>query len=274
MNTDFWLNEAEKLAEESRVKGDFAVGAILVSCSEGRKMPVGYGRNTRREDGFSFNSHAEMKAMLEGTKTLKTNHLRDGIIFTTLEPCPMCYAAATVVSLKGMVFRNADKEGGVLSTGFMDSFKTPKTWVMAERKRGMDEHTSQVFHTIASKIISSFGAVLGGGAARPEFLKTTGDLDFYIPKPFDRELAESLGLRFVRSVQHDDCIEVSRCTFDGLAVDFLYSLKQEDRKNIFESFIIQNIEGVPTPSISFAAAQRDLQLAQKRKTRASNENIQ
>lgn len=272
MNTDFWLNEAEKLAEESRVKGDFAVGAVLVVCSNGRKMPLGYGRNTRREDGFSFTSHAEMKAMLEGTQTLKANHLRDSILFTTLEPCPMCYAAATVVCLKGMVFRNADKEGGVLSTGFIDSFKTPKTWVMAERKRGMDEHTSQVFHAIAPKIISSFGAVLGGGAARPEFLKTTGDLDFHIPKPFDRELAESLGLRFLRPAQHDGLLEVHRCLFDGLAIDFLFSLKQEDRKNIFESFIVQNIEGVPTPSISFAAAQRDLQSAQKRKNRAPNDN--
>jgi len=98
------LEEAE-LAGQS---GEIPIGAVVVINNK----VISRGR-ARHNEQKSQLSHAELNAMLEGGKSLWTDY-RKAILFTTVEPCPMCLGAAVMADIPHIVF--ALHDGLVQST--------------------------------------------------------------------------------------------------------------------------------------------------------------
>ncbi|MBR2742754.1 MAG: nucleoside deaminase [Clostridia bacterium] len=83
-----YMREALTLAKACPASGDVPVGCVVVS--DGRI--VGRGRNMR-EANASATAHAEILAIEDACRTLKSRTLRGASVFVTLEPCPMCAGA-------------------------------------------------------------------------------------------------------------------------------------------------------------------------------------
>lgn len=101
------LKEAEKAYNENEVP----VGAVIVKDGE----VIARGRNMREQKNNAL-SHAEIEAINNACKKLKSWHLDDCELYVTLEPCPMCTGAIINARIKTVIFGAYD-----LKAGCMDS---------------------------------------------------------------------------------------------------------------------------------------------------------
>ncbi len=90
---EFWMKMAIDLAKESKTP----FGAVIVDNEGGF---VG-AYNTCIHDGAT--AHAEMNA-LNKISTLDYNHPEDLIIYSTVEPCPMCMSAIIWAEIGEVVY--------------------------------------------------------------------------------------------------------------------------------------------------------------------------
>ncbi len=90
---------AIKEAERARRQGDYAVGAVLVKGS--RVIASSSNRSKRDESPIA---HAEMLAVIKGSKILASRHLPECVLYTTHEPCPMCASVVVWARLRGVVY--------------------------------------------------------------------------------------------------------------------------------------------------------------------------
>jgi tRNA(adenine34) deaminase len=97
------LDEAAAAAEA----GDVPVGAVVVIDGN----VVGKGRN-EREARSDPTAHAEILALQDAATALGRWRLDDGVIYVTLEPCPMCAGALVAARIGGLVFGAADPKAG------------------------------------------------------------------------------------------------------------------------------------------------------------------
>ncbi|RVU55684.1 nucleoside deaminase [Anaerosphaera multitolerans] len=95
MNRKFFMEEALKLAEISYKNKDIPVGAVVVLNNE----IIGRGYN-RKELLKDASEHAEIMALKEASKKLKSYHLEECEMYVTLEPCAMCAGAIVNFRLK------------------------------------------------------------------------------------------------------------------------------------------------------------------------------
>ncbi len=102
-----FMNEAILLAEEAERAGEVPVGAVLVKDGE----IIGRGRNTREGQKNPL-GHAEISAILQGSKTLDTWRLNDCTLYVTLEPCPMCAGAIINARIGRVVYGARDDKAG------------------------------------------------------------------------------------------------------------------------------------------------------------------
>jgi len=96
---------AIKEAELARKKGDYAVGAVLV---KGNRVLAKFSNRSKREE--SPIAHAEVLAIVKGSKVLKRRHLSDCILYCTHEPCPMCASVIIWARLKGVIYGATQKD--------------------------------------------------------------------------------------------------------------------------------------------------------------------
>lgn len=94
----FALREAEKNLSYMR-GGPF--GACIV---KGNKI-IAASRNSVLKNDASC--HAEINAIRQASKKLKTYDLSGCIIYSTTEPCPMCFSAIHWAKIKVLVYGNA-----------------------------------------------------------------------------------------------------------------------------------------------------------------------
>jgi tRNA(adenine34) deaminase len=85
-------------AEAAGQAGELPIGAVVVV--DGQIISRGRARQTQRQSQLA---HAELQALLEGGPRLFTDYPR-AILFTTLEPCPMCLGAAVMADVAHIVF--------------------------------------------------------------------------------------------------------------------------------------------------------------------------
>ena len=97
------LREAERALEHD----DVPVGAIVVHDGE----VIGAGRNERelREDP---SAHAEMLAIREAARALRSWRLLDTVLYVTLEPCAMCAGAIVLGRIPRVVYGTTDPKAG------------------------------------------------------------------------------------------------------------------------------------------------------------------
>ena len=105
-----WMEEALALAREALGAGEFPVGAVLVS--RGRVV----GRGMRRRSGHFAGGeldHAEVVALREWARLAQGGPPPgDLTLYTTLEPCLMCLAAAILSGVRTIVYGYEDVMGG------------------------------------------------------------------------------------------------------------------------------------------------------------------
>lgn len=93
MNDEYFMKAA---IEDAKLNGHH-FGAIVVKDNEivakGGKMP---------KDDPRF--HAETQAMLEACEKLKTRILENCTLYSTCEPCPMCFYIAWVTNISKIVY--------------------------------------------------------------------------------------------------------------------------------------------------------------------------
>jgi len=110
------MREAIRLAKkgmDSNSGGPF--GAIVVK--NGEVVGEGYNRVTSDNDPTA---HAEIIAIREACKKLKTFQLDDCVIYTSCEPCPMCLGAIYWARPQKVYF--AGKREDAAAASFDDQF--------------------------------------------------------------------------------------------------------------------------------------------------------
>ena len=93
MKEEIFMRSA--IADANKNKHHF--GAVVVKnekiISKAGKRPVGDPRY-----------HAETQAILKATKKLKSKHLKGCVLYSTCEPCPMCFYMAWITHIPKIVY--------------------------------------------------------------------------------------------------------------------------------------------------------------------------
>lgn len=99
MNYEHFLKIAIEKSKESVARGGFPVGAIIVK--DGQVLASGISNGKQQHDPTS---HAEIAAIREVCRKLHTRNLKDMTLYSSLEPCLMCFAACTWASIPRIVY--------------------------------------------------------------------------------------------------------------------------------------------------------------------------
>lgn len=88
-----------ELSKESVAKGGFPVGAIVLLNNEIIATGVSNGKQLN-----DATSHAEICAIREASKKLNKRDLKGATIYSSLEPCLMCFGASYWASISRIVY--------------------------------------------------------------------------------------------------------------------------------------------------------------------------
>lgn len=122
MNYAFFMEQALEQARKAFDQGQFPVGCVIVQ--DDRVIASGARAGTSKElSFFSEIDHAEIRAL----KTLESADVRfvpeRAVLFCTMEPCLMCFAAIILAGIRTVVFAYEDVMGG--GTGLDRQYLTP-----------------------------------------------------------------------------------------------------------------------------------------------------
>ena len=98
-----FMQEALREARLAGQAGELPIGAVLVI--DGEIIARGRASNKAMKNQIR---HAELNALLEGGERLWRDHQR-AILFTTLEPCPLCLGAVVMADIPHIIFALDDK---------------------------------------------------------------------------------------------------------------------------------------------------------------------
>ena len=104
---------AEALAEARAAadRGEVPVGAVLVH--EGSIIARAGNRVREMKDATA---HAEVLVLRQAGRMLGSERLTGAVLYVTLEPCPMCAAAAALARVKRIVWGADDAKCGALKS--------------------------------------------------------------------------------------------------------------------------------------------------------------
>lgn len=105
-----FMREAISLAEKAKKKGEVPIGAVVVY----RGKIVGRGYNLRTKKQMAT-AHAEVRAIEQACKKLKSWRLPETELYVTLEPCPMCMGAALNARIDRVYFGAYEQKGRSLT---------------------------------------------------------------------------------------------------------------------------------------------------------------
>ena len=88
MNDRHYLKRAVEVSADSAEAGGFPVGAIVVINGEIIAEGISDGKRLR-----DATSHAEIAAIREASRKLDKRDLKGAVMYSSLEPCLMCFAA-------------------------------------------------------------------------------------------------------------------------------------------------------------------------------------
>ncbi|HOJ11531.1 MAG TPA: nucleoside deaminase [Clostridiales bacterium] len=104
-----------ELGWKSFVKGSIPIGAVVVNetgeiISQGRSLQY----EKEGENGYVFHhklSHAELNALLQVSEFDHPN-IRNYTLYTTTEPCPLCFGALVMANVRNLKFAARDRYAG------------------------------------------------------------------------------------------------------------------------------------------------------------------
>jgi guanine deaminase len=94
-----FMKKAIQKAYRGLGKGQSPFGACIVK--EGKIISCAHNRVWKKTD---ITAHAEMEAIRIACKKLKSIHLAGCVIYSTCEPCPMCFAACHWARISEIVY--------------------------------------------------------------------------------------------------------------------------------------------------------------------------
>lgn len=106
-NHEFFMEEALLEGKKALKKGEIPVGAVVVLAGQ----IIGRGHN-QRETEHDPTAHAEIVALRQAGEKLGEWHLKDAILYVTLEPCPMCAGALLQARIDRVVYGADDSKAG------------------------------------------------------------------------------------------------------------------------------------------------------------------
>jgi tRNA(Arg) A34 adenosine deaminase TadA len=124
------LDEARLAAD----RGEVPIGAVVVS-PDGQVIARAGNRTRERTDPTA---HAEMLAIQEACRASASERLIGCSLYVTLEPCPMCAAAASFARIARIYYGAPDPKGGGVEHGAR-VFNQPTCHHAPEVYGGIDE---------------------------------------------------------------------------------------------------------------------------------------
>ena len=109
------LNEARK----AESKNEVPVGAVIVQNG----IIIGRGHN-QKESSHDPTGHAELRAIRQAARKLRSWRLERCTLYSTLEPCPMCAGAILHARIEKVIFGAKDLKWGAAGT-IIDLFSQP-----------------------------------------------------------------------------------------------------------------------------------------------------
>ena len=119
---EFYMREALRQAHFSYDDDEIPVGAVIVSGDS--IIACAYNQTERLSD---VTAHAEMLAITAAANHLGAKYLTGCTLYVTLEPCPMCAAAAAWAQVSRIVYGASDPKRGY--TQFSPTLLHPRTEV-------------------------------------------------------------------------------------------------------------------------------------------------
>lgn len=107
------MDLALQAARAAAARGEVPVGAA-VTGPDGAVLAVA---GNRTEADHDASAHAEMLALRAAAGAIGSPRLAECDLFVTLEPCPMCAAAAGLFRVRRIVFAAYDPKGGGIDHG-------------------------------------------------------------------------------------------------------------------------------------------------------------
>lgn len=136
--------EAIRLSRIHMMKGHGGpFGAVIVK--DGRIIGRGWNQVTSSNDSTA---HAEVVAIRQACKKLKTYDLSEAIIYTSCEPCPMCLAAIYWARIGKIYYANTRKDAAKID--FDDDF------LYQELSKSMNKRTLPMKQILRPKAIEVF----------------------------------------------------------------------------------------------------------------------
>lgn len=86
---------------EESIEGEYPTCYIAAIVRDSEIISI--SRNTNKADKDPT-AHAEINAIRDAAKKMNNRHLENCILFTTCEPCPMCFSAAWWAKISKIVY--------------------------------------------------------------------------------------------------------------------------------------------------------------------------
>ncbi len=102
-----FMKLALKEAKFAYKKNEVPVGSVIVL--DGKVIAKAHNLNIKLNDPTA---HAEILALRKAAKKLNNYRLNGCILYTTLEPCPMCAGAMVYTRIKRLVYAVEDPKAG------------------------------------------------------------------------------------------------------------------------------------------------------------------
>jgi len=109
MDYEYYMKNALQQAEAALAAGEFPVGCVMVY--ENRIIATG-ARENSTGDCTNEVDHAEMIALRRLCDLETTINFKKVTLFSTLEPCLMCFGALLISDIHEIVFAYEDAMGG------------------------------------------------------------------------------------------------------------------------------------------------------------------
>jgi tRNA(adenine34) deaminase len=109
MDDEFFMSQALEEAEQALRAGEFPVGCVMVYDN---MVLVTGARHHSTRDHYNELDHAEMLALRRLVDLDSEIDRERVILFSTLEPCLMCYSAVILNGIRQIVFAYEDVMGG------------------------------------------------------------------------------------------------------------------------------------------------------------------
>ena len=109
MDDESYMEKALEEAQQALSRGEFPVGSVMVY--KGSILVTG-SRCRSTTDKRNELDHAEMVALRQLADTRQHVERENITVFSTLEPCLMCYSALVVNGIRRIVYAYEDVLGG------------------------------------------------------------------------------------------------------------------------------------------------------------------